>query len=158
MAKGLPKWAIKEAKARGAKNIFAYAWTLVKRKRKKGSRKSNPKKTVRRGGRKMTKRKTRRRKMTIPMAAVGGALAGIFVPPSGANKSALTLFMEGNLESGLKHLLWNYTGYNPYNNTWNIMAATGLQIAIGGIAAHKIASWLGINRALGNAKIPLIRI
>lgn len=57
MAKGLPKWAIKEAKSRGAKNIFAYAWSLVKRKgrsRSSPKKRSNPRKrrSVRRIARK----------------------------------------------------------------------------------------------------------
>ena len=83
--KGLPKWAITEARRRGAKNIFAYAWTLVKRKGKKRStkrkRSSNPsrvKKVVRRYTR---RRKTRRSGKSLTRTAFKFIRIGALAAP-----------------------------------------------------------------------------
>ena len=161
MAKGLPKWAIREAKARGAKNIFAYAWTLVKRKGKKGSRKSNPKKTVRRGGRKMAKKKRRyRRSMTVPLAPILGFAAGLTMPAEAQAQSPANLLMAGRFTDALNGMLSNYTGYNVYRQKWDITYAKGLLPLIMGMLVHKFVggSPLNLNRMLARHKIPLLRI
>jgi len=172
LPRGLPASYIKKAKrelGKGAswRDIFKRAWELYKGSkvykavsgnptRKKSSRKKSSKK--RSVSRMAKKKRSYRRKTTIPMAAVGGALAGVFMPPAGWSHSAFQLLMEGKFEDAAKNLIANYTGFNPYDGTWDIMRARGLQAAIIGIVAHKVASWLGVNRALGRARIPLIRI
>jgi len=140
MAKGLPKWAIREAKARGAKNIFAYAWTLVKRKGKKGSRKSNPKKTKRRGGLKMAKKKRRySRSLTIPLAPVIGLGVGLTTAPPGYSDGPIGWFLKGNWQNGMR---------------------AGLGPVVLGMLIHKFVggSPLNLNRILARHKIPLLRI
>ena len=155
MAKGLPKWAIKEAKARGAKNIFAYAWTLVKRKERKGSQKSNPKKTKRRGGFRMSKKKRRyNRNITIPLAPIAGLAAGM-------STAIVDGAMKGNWELFFNELCRNYTGYNPYDQTWNVFSLKkGLLPLVIGLLVHKFVggSPLNLNRTLARHKIPFIRI
>jgi len=157
MAKGLPKWAIKEAKARGAKNIFAYAWSLVKRK---GSRKSNPsgKKTKRRGGGKMARKKKRRSPgFTIPLAPVIGIGAGL-VTNDFHGTSPLNEALSGDWHGCFRALAANYLGYNLDNGTWDITKAYGLPPLILGVLIHKFVGGrpLNLNRYL--RRIPLIRI
>jgi len=157
MAKGLPKWAIKEAKARGAKNIFAYAWTLVKRKGKKGSRKSNPK-TKRRGGKKMARRKrSYRRSMTIPLAPIAGLAAGLATP---LHKGIVEGNWFGETNSFISWLKYNYLGITPEGNFSMDGLKNGLLPLIAGLLVHKFVggSPLNLNRMLARHKIPLIRI
>lgn len=115
-------------------------------------RKSNPKRRKRTTARR--KRKSRRQKFTIPLAVVGGLAAGLAGPASHV--------VQGDWEEGLRQLAANYTGAYPRRNgtvDWNMeYLKRGLVPLVLGIAAHKVAGMLGINRALGRAKIPLIRI
>lgn len=163
MAKGLPKWAIKEAKRKGAKNIFAYAWTLVKRKRKsvkkgakrssKSRRKSNPKRV-----RKMARRKKNRgkRKFTIPLAVVAGVGAGFAQPIATA--------MKGDYPAALGQVVHNYTGFegveqgNVKFNPEHLKK--GLLPLIVGVLIHKFVGGppLNVNRSLAAAGVPIIRI
>lgn len=159
MAKGLPKWAIKEARARGAKNVFAYAWSLVKRKGKKGSRKSNPK-IKRRGGRKMVRRRKRRyrRSLTIPLAPAIGLAAG-FAGPMG--HSPIDWAMKRDWRSSLVRLTKNYTGFDPNTGNWNASdLAYGFLPLLAGVLVHKFVGGypLNVNKMLAQHKIPLIRI
>jgi len=155
MAKGLPKWAIKEARARGAKNVFAYAWTLVKRKGKKGSRKSNPGKIKRRGGRKMARKKKRRsRSLTIPLAPIAGLACGVMDAWTRGGGF-------GNLHEVGYKLVENYTGYNPVRGNFDVnRLSKGLLPLILGAVVHKFVGGypLNINKMLAQHKIPLIRI
>lgn len=107
----------------------------------------------------MAKKKSKRkRQFTIPIAVVAGATAGVFIPPPGRQWSPLTAAMKGDFNRAMSSLLMNYTGYNTDNNQWNIMNARGLLLAIVGGVSHKVASVLGINRALGQARVPFLRI
>jgi len=152
MAKGLPKWAIKEARARGAKNVFAYAWTLVKRKGK-GSRKSNPK-TKRRGGVKMARRKRRsyRRSLTIPLAPVAGL--GSMVADS------IQFALSGDINKALLDLRWKFTGIDYTGRFYPDRLVQHYLPLIAGLLIHKFVGGapLNLNRTLARHKIPLIRI
>jgi len=168
MPRGLPASYIKKAKrelGEGASfsRIFKRAWQLYKGskvyKALKGENPHKKSKTKKGGSRKVTKKKrSYRRKITIPMAAVGGALAGVFIEPRSGVGTPFGEIMNGNIDRAFRILIENYTGFQPTTGQWNIMNAKGLHAAIIGIVAHKVASWLGVNRALGRAKIPLIRI
>jgi len=172
LPRGLPASYIKKAKrelGKGASwhDIFKRAWELYKGSKvykavsgnpssKKGSRKKSTKK--RSVSRMAKKKRSYRRKTTIPMAAIGGSVAGVFIPPPGYGDSPFGYGMKGDFKNAFRTLMVNYTGYDPIWNTWKIEKAMGLWLAIAGIAAHKIASVLGINRTLARAKIPLFRI
>jgi hypothetical protein len=156
--KGLPKWAIAEARRRGAKNVFAYAWTLVKRKGKR-SRKSNPghnpgRKRKRRSiGVARRKRRRRSRSLTIPLAPVAGLAAGLWEPAQFA--------MQGRWDWALFKLARNYTGFNPANNTWNANELkNGLIPLIVGLLVHKFVGGrpLNLNQMLARAGVPFVRI
>ena len=120
MPKGLPKWAIKEAKRRGAKNIFAYAWTLVKRKKKgtkrsrKTRRKSNPKRRVKR---RLARRRRRRRRgggKSLQRTIFKWIRVAALVGPGAV------AFVKGNtMEEKLSYVLAKYTGYQAWDNKFN---------------------------------------
>jgi len=122
------------------------------------TRARNPTRKVRKN---MARRKRRRRSAkTIPIAAVGGALAGLAIPPatSGGGMSPINAAMAGDFNWVMEGLVENYTGMNIYTGQWNLINARGLFAAIAGIVGHKAASMLGVNRTLARAGIPLIRI
>lgn len=112
--------------------------------------------------RKMAKKKKRAsRKMTIPLAAVGGALAGLVIPAAtsgGGHGPIDALLVQGNYNWAMEAVIENYTGMNVYTGQWNILNARGLTAAIAGMVGHKIASALGINRTLAASKVPFLRI
>lgn len=62
MPKGLPKWAIQKAIKAKARNVFAYAWGIVKKGRGKPSKalKTSKRTTYTRGTRKVPRRRMRR--------------------------------------------------------------------------------------------------
>ena len=113
--KGLPKWAIKEAKRRGAKNIFAYAWTLVKRKKKPGTRRrtsrtrrSNPKRRVKR---RMARRKRCGGGKSLQRTIFKWIRVGALVAPGvgmGVNAAKKGWGAEGVIDQ----VLQCYTGYS----------------------------------------------
>lgn len=123
------------------------------------SKSSNPRPSKKAGKvkRKVAKKKRRRGARTIPLAPVLGVVGG-FIIPNKFGYSVVGRAMEGNWEAALHVALMNYTGFNPDDGSWNPMDARGLWTALGGFAVHKIASMLGVNRVLGRAKVPLIRI
>lgn len=90
--------------------------------------------------------------MSIPLAVVGG-----FVP-MGAD--VLSAFRIGGVEAALGHVSLCTTGYDPSDGKWKPMFA--VQKLYGplllGAVVHKVASKLGINRALAGAGIPLLRV
>ena len=110
MGKGLPKWAIKEAKRRGARNIFAYAWTLVKRKGKrrksKKTRTSNPKR--RKKVRRMGRRKRRRGGKSMTRTVFKLVRLGALVAPA----ASVAVGPEDNRWK-LNKALEMYTGFWP---------------------------------------------
>jgi len=155
MPKGLPSWALKEARARKARNPFAYAWSLVKKKGGKSgskpSRSSNPK-----GGKKMGKGKKKRRgkrQMTIPILPIAGLAAGTVPPILGA-------ISDGDWNEHMADLFANYSGYRWTDGSFDLgRLMYGTVPLVMGVVLHKVVGgWLGVNRALGNAKVPFIRL
>lgn len=130
------------------------------KKRTSRTRKANP--TRRKGVRRMARRKRRRgsRKMTIPLGLVGGLGGAMAVPCATAagGNSIIQAVMIGDPQWILEAVAENFTGFNVYTGKWNLLNARGLWCCLAGAIAHKAAGYLGINRALGRAKIPLIRV
>ena len=108
----------------------------------------------------MARRKSRkRRSLTIPLAPVIGVSAGLFAPAKGHTEGPVAMIMKGNFEDAFWQLTKNYTGLDYKTGNWDLEnLKRGLLPLIIGIATHKVASYLGINRALGRARVPLIRI
>lgn len=110
-------------------------------------------KTKRRSRRSRAYRYVRRKAsgFTLPVAVVAGMGAGMIEP--------VQLAMAGNWVSGLDRFIWNYTGYSYGAKRFDANGLkNGLFPLIIGYAVHKGASMVGINRALGAARVPVIRI
>jgi len=150
--KGLPKWAISEARRRGARNIFAYAWSLVKRRGRKGS--SRTKKTRKRSVGGLVRKKRRySRKLTVPIAPLAGAF------PMFA--SSINAVMTGQFDKIPKRLAWDVVGWDMDTNQFNPSKfVQNITPLILGLLVHKFVggSPLNLNRTLARHKIPFIRI
>jgi len=100
----------------------------------------------------MAKRKgkyRRQRKTTLPLAIIGGMLpvaAGVWARRSSGTEIA-------------NYLQAGFTGITPGTGTFNIAnLRLGIFPIMTGFIVHAIAGRLGANRALGRARLPLIRI
>jgi hypothetical protein len=64
-------------------------------------------------------------------------------------------------EGAIAELSRTMTGFNPYATpmTWESWRLKyGLVPVIAGVAVHKLANLLGVNRAIAGAGIPILRI
>lgn len=95
------------------------------------------------------RRGRRQRKTTLPLAIIGGMLpvaAGVWARRSSGTE------MANYLQAG-------FTGVTPGTGAWNIAnLRMGLFPVMAGFMVHAIAGKLGVNRALGRARLPLIRV
>lgn len=100
----------------------------------------------------VVKRKRRKAQMTLPVAVIAG-----FTPLLG---QAVYGYKTGRGIEGIGHYtLAALTGFDSSNGSFAASRMTkGLLPIIGGLMVHKVAGKLGINRALGRAGIPYIRI
>jgi len=141
---GLPK--------KYAKMGFKEGWRAFKASKKK--RRSNPQKTTKRKVRRMARRKSRRRrKTTIPVALVVGASAGAIEP--------ITKLVQGASPYDVASwILAHYTGYKTWDSSFDINElAKGMLPLVAGAFVHKlVGGTLGVNRALGQAGVPFLRI
>jgi len=101
----------------------------------------------------MAKKKHRRKaSATLPLAVVAG-----FVPPA---RIILAESQGGRgIEGGAVAASRIFLGYDSNTAVWDFRQ---LQFGFGpilmGFAIHKVATMVGINRALASARIPFIRI
>jgi hypothetical protein len=92
------------------------------------------------------------KKVTIPLAIVAGFMpAAMDIKNNAANRGWGGAFI---------HTTAALTGYDTDSGRrgWYMAKAAGLPSILIGFAAHYVAVKLGINRALGRAGIPFIRI
>lgn len=99
------------------------------------------------------KRRGGRRKFTLPLAIVAGFAPAVV--DIAANKDALG-WGGSALHTTAGLIGWDTVGASYVG--WNQMRAAGTPAILAGFFAHWLAGKLGINRALGRAGIPLIRI
>lgn len=137
--------------------ISKKGWIEEKKARKGKSRsksKTKKKKSVRtRGIRSMAKKKGKRRyKMTIPIAPVIGLGVGMM--------PAIDHLLKGDITNFFHRLSENYVGWNPGNNRFEIEGLKrGILPLVVGLLVHKfVGGSLGLNRMLGRAKVPLLRL
>lgn len=155
MPKGLPRSIIKKY------GISKKAWDVYrgrkgKKRTSKSRRSSNPKRSVKRTAR---RKRRRRASMTLPVAP----LIGFAAPFAMTNPSGRTIIgdaMKGNYEDLLYDARERFTGIDAngkFHGEW--VVATYLPMILGGLI-HKYVggSPINLNRTLGRAKIPLIRI
>ena len=166
MPRGLPASYIKKAKrelGKGASwhDVFKRAWQLYKGSKvyKAVSNPGNPRKKSKKskGGRKVAKKKRRRRlSFTIPLAPVAGLAAGLAEP--------IQYLIKGDTNNAINHLVYNYTGIPNAmqgGGNWDPNGLKkGLLPLVIGLLIHKLVGGppLNLNRALGRARVPLIRI
>lgn len=92
-----------------------------------------------------------KKKLTIPLAVVGGLLPGV--------TSVITVAQQGGISAAGRSAAIFYTGFDYVTGKWGLRnMQTGLLPLAIGVGIHKLAGMLGINRALGAAGIPFIRI
>ena len=99
------------------------------------------------------KRKAHRRShsMTLPLAVIGG-----FVP---LGMQMYTCLRSGQPDLAGRRLVAGLTGYDYGDGQWKPSEMRyGLAPILGGFLVHKVASRLGINRALAQANVPFVRI
>ena len=145
--KGLPKWAIKEAKRRGAKNIFAYAWTLVKRKKRPSKSRTTKSKTKTKKRRKprMGKRKKRRGGKSLQRTVFKWLRVGALVAP------AVNDFLRGATpQQKAVFIIESYSGYNidkgEFDARW--LARGWMPFLLTSLATYGIPKLMGIIRRL----------
>jgi hypothetical protein len=95
--------------------------------------------------------KHHRPKMQLPVALIAG-----FVPLAA---NGLRDYQQGGLDLLGTGLTWRLTGYNQMSKRFDFSGlSSGLLPILMGIGVHKLANRLGINRALAQAGIPLLRV
>jgi len=103
------------------------------------------------------RRRARRRTKTIPLAPVIGFASSFFITSEGRSNSPFENAKAGNWNAAINGLAQNIMGYDPGLQRWGI--PKGLVAMIVGVLIHKfVGGYLGINRVLGRARIPLIRL
>jgi hypothetical protein len=109
-------------------------------------------KSTRKKGGAMSRR--RKAKMTIPLGIVAGFIPAI-------NDARVNSSNFGGIGNSAMHTAAGLIGWDTVTNKWvglTQMKAAGAGGVLIGFAAHYIASKMGVNRALGRAGVPFIRI
>jgi len=155
--KGLPSGLLKKVwKMKGTtkKNALKRAWAI--HRGKKSSKSKTSKKSTKSKGGNMGKR----RNFTIPAALVSGVALGFVIKPDPTWYSPYEAVKAGRIDIAIKNYATNMIGYRA--DTGAIFDTTigmkGLWALIGGFVIHKIATMIGLNRALGRARIPFLRV
>jgi len=134
------------------KTALKRAWALQKGK-------SSKSKTKKKSGSKTMANK-KRRNFTVPAALVSGVALGFVIKPASNWDSPYEAARRGNWDIAIKNYATNMIGYRA--DTGAIFDTTigmkGLWALIGGFIIHKVASLIGLNRALGRARIPYLRV
>lgn len=125
----------------------------------KTSGKSSSKKSKKSSSKKGVK-KTGKRNFTIPTALASGVALGFVIKPDPSWYSPYEAVKAGRLDIAIKNYATNMIGYRA--DTGAIfdtkIGMKGLWALLGGFLIHKLATKLGLNRALGRAGIPYLRV
>lgn len=135
-------------------------YKFVKNKGGASRTKTTKRKTTKRKRSYMARRKKKSRKsrsFTIPIALTVGATYGILAPGPGKTDSVLDLAMKGKFTTAFRLLGKYYLGIGPSGFDIKNLQHGTVPLMLG-IIIHKIASKLGVNRKLGQAGVPIIRI
>lgn len=107
------------------------------------------------------KKKNYRRKFTVPIAVAAPVALTFFSNVGESSINAEGVFgdiKQGRLDYAVRDLALLWTGFDASNGSWSIGRAKGLLATGIGFIVHKAASVLGVNRALGRARVPVIRV
>jgi len=95
----------------------------------------------------------RAKKMTFPVAVIAGLMPGV----TGTLNVATA--QGGGWKAAGTYACSAYTGFNPVTNQFSMTNMNlGLKPLAIGVIVHKLAGWIGINKAIAGAGIPFIRI
>lgn len=101
--------------------------------------------------RRYSKKVHHRSNTTVPIAVVGGFLAGLIEPAQ--------LIQQGQFQAAGESVVRSYTGYDIASGSFNAQYLwKGFAPLFLGFIVHGLASKLGVNRALGRAGIPFLRV
>ena len=124
------------------------------------SKSSTKTKTKKKSGSKKMATNKKRRAFTVPAALVSGVALGFVIKPASNWDSPYEAARRGNWDIAIKNYATNMIGYRA--DTGAIFDTTigmkGLWALAGGFVIHKLASIIGLNRALGRARIPYLRV
>jgi len=124
------------------------------------SKSSTTKKTKKKSGSKKMATNRKRRQFTVPAALVSGVALGFVIKPASNWDSPYEAARRGAWDTAIKNYATNMIGYRA--DTGAIFDTTigmkGLWALFGGFVIHKLATILGLNRALGRARIPYMRV
>ena len=100
----------------------------------------------------MTKRRGTARSFTLPLAVVAGLAGGL--------SPTISVAMRGQGPyAAFNELSRDFTGFDPATGSWDWTdLQRGLVPVLAGFIVHAVASKIGVNRALGRARVPFIRI
>ena len=110
--------------------------------------------------RKMAKKKRRRTSRTIPLAPVIGLIGTVATakhPWAASGDTMIHKVFDGNLEGAVNDIPGAFLGIADDGLHWDTLVHTWSPLFVG-FGIHWIAGLMGINRVLGRAKIPLIRV
>jgi len=118
-----------------------------------------------RGVRKMAKKVKRKRAgFTLPMAVIVPLVAGPFVPPGPAGwGTPANAAMAGDWADAARTACVSYTFFDPgkpgvKSEGFKWDGGNAIKMLLIGFLVHWVAGKLGVNRALGRAKVPVARI
>jgi len=93
----------------------------------------------------------RSKAFTVPIAALAGLAPTVIY--------AADVYSKRGIVPAMSEVVRDWTGYDPETGTWAVWRLKyGLMPAVAGILVHKLAGKVGINRALGRAGVPFLRI
>lgn len=125
---------------------------------KEKGKKTTTKKISSRASKGGSNRKMGKRKFTLPMATVMPLVGSVFAGPRAGWDSPYQAIVENqDYQDGARVLMMGWTGFDlEGTEKWSVPKYPLMLIAGGLISA--IASKLGVNRRLGRAGIPFIRV
>jgi len=137
-------------------------YKFVKNTSKSSNKSKSTKRKTKKGSRKVAKKNknSKKRKFTVPGALVAGVALGFVIKPAPNWDSPYEAAKRGAYDTAIKNYATNMIGYRA--DTGAIFDTTiglkGLKALIGGFLIHKVASVIGLNRALGRAGVPYLRV
>lgn len=107
----------------------------------------------------MAKKKSRAKpKMTLPIAVIAPLAATVITEPSAGWNSLLNMAQAGMWQNVADILLNGWLFYDRQRQSFDLNKGLFTKLLLLGTGVHWVAGKAGVNRALGRAKVPLIRI
>lgn len=103
------------------------------------------------------KRRARKANTGVSVAVIGGFVPLVGYTLDGFNRGGSNL--TDKLRNGLRYMSLATIGYDFVDKKWYPGEIwKGILPVVGGVMVHKVASKLGVNRALARAGIPFLRV